>query len=172
MQHVSRDASLGNVIMYATVSESLSGQVSWDVGGIFDTFFEMFYNFRDDLPRILEYFQSKFTGMSNDFWMLFPGMLNMAVQHLEDTADVDNLLCINFPGGDSCPGDSGGPLVTKHARADGVTPGQNYELIGVVSFGKDRVCNSSGWTVFCGVTTILDWIKRYVGAGHTDCPRD
>ena len=32
-------------------------------------------------------------------------------------------------------GDSGGPLVTS-SSGDGVTPGQNYELIGVVSFGQ------------------------------------
>ena len=40
------------------------------------------------------------------------------------------MLCANVAGGgkDSCDGDSGGPLVT--ASGDGVTPGQNYQLIG------------------------------------------
>ena len=32
-------------------------------------------------------------------------------------------------------GDSGGPLVCSKS-GDGVTPGQNYDLIGVVSWGK------------------------------------
>ena len=41
------------------------------------------------------------------------------------------MLCANEEGGgkDACQGDSGGPLVTSNGD-DGVTPGQNYELIG------------------------------------------
>ena len=36
-------------------------------------------------------------------------------------------------------GDSGGPLVTS-GSGNGVTPGQNYELIGVTSWGKGNQC--------------------------------
>ena len=46
------------------------------------------------------------------------------------------MLCANFPvgGKDSCRGDSGGPLVTAKGGS-GEKPGENYQLIGVVSFG-------------------------------------
>ena len=39
-------------------------------------------------------------------------------------------MCANTPGGDkdACQGDSGGPLVSS-GGGDGVTPGQNYELM-------------------------------------------
>ena len=85
----------------------------------------------------------------------------------------DHLLCINYSSGNACPGDSGGPLVTKPEEHDGVTPGQNYEQIGVVSFGLNRsVCSSSGWSVYGRVTTILEWIESSVGKGHTECGRE
>ena len=43
---------------------------------------------------------------------------------------TDTMLCAVVPGGgkDACQGDSGGPLVAT--SGDGVTPGQNYDLIG------------------------------------------
>ena len=46
------------------------------------------------------------------------------------TAIKDSMLCAAVPGGgkDACQGDSGGPLVAT--TGDGVTPGQNYELVG------------------------------------------
>lgn len=46
------------------------------------------------------------------------------------------MLCAGVNGGgkDACQGDSGGPLVSS-GDGDGVTPGSNYELIGVVSWG-------------------------------------
>merc|ERR1712233_276310 len=53
---------------------------------------------------------------------------------------TDNMLCAadasGNGGSDACQGDSGGPLVSCGADGNcGTTPGQNYELIGVVSFG-------------------------------------
>ncbi len=36
-------------------------------------------------------------------------------------------------------GDSGGPLVTA-GSGNGVTPGQNYVLIGVTSWGNNNSC--------------------------------
>jgi len=87
----------------------------------------------------------------------------------------DNFLCINYDEGMGCPGDSGSPLVTKPADAKGVTPGENYELIGVQSFVENKtineLCNSPGWTCFGRVTKILKWIEENIGTGHTDCPR-
>ena len=35
---------------------------------------------------------------------------------------------------DACTNDSGGPLVSS-GTGDGITPGSNYELIGIVSWG-------------------------------------
>ena len=45
---------------------------------------------------------------------------------------TDNMICGHVVGGGkgSCYGDSGGPMVTT--TGDGVTPGQNYQLIGNV----------------------------------------
>ena len=45
------------------------------------------------------------------------------------------MMCAGVNGGgkDACQGDSGGPLVSS--AGNGVSPGSNYELIGVVSWG-------------------------------------
>ena len=45
------------------------------------------------------------------------------------------MMCAGVNGGgkDACQGDSGGPLVSS--SGNGVSPGSNYELIGVVSWG-------------------------------------
>ena len=87
----------------------------------------------------------------------------------------DHYLCINHDKGSGCQGDSGSPLVTKPADANGVTSGENYELIGVASLVENKtineMCNSPGWTIFGRVTKILSWIENSVGTGHADCPR-
>ena len=75
----------------------------------------------------------------------------------------DNMLCVIFPDGKPCAGDSGGPLVTR-------TVEQNYELIGVTSFGPEG-CNKSSHGMFARVTKVLGWIHESMGTGHTDCPR-
>ena len=47
---------------------------------------------------------------------------------------TSRMICAGGGGGKGvCSGDSGGPLVSS-GTGDGVTPGSNYELIGVASF--------------------------------------
>ena len=84
----------------------------------------------------------------------------------------DSFLCVSDTGGRPCFLDSGAPLVTKPVGDDGMTPGQNYQQIGVMSFGKGTPCNSTGYGVFSRVTTVLAWIRDSLGTGHTDCPRE
>ena len=74
---------------------------------------------------------------------------------------VDKLCVMHF-GGEPCHGDSGSPLVTRS--------GNNYEQIGVMSFG-DPPCSQEDYGVYTRVTTVLDWIKETVGTDHTNCPR-
>jgi len=65
---------------------------------------------------------------------------------------TEQMLCANIDGGgqDSCQGDSGGPLITSGS-------GQNYELIGVVSWGAG--CALASYPgVYARVTQQLDWI--------------
>ena len=63
----------------------------------------------------------------------------------------------------------GGPLVTS-GFGNGMVPGQNYELIGVVSWGKGCASvNSPG--VYARVTEQLDWIKATTATGWSTCPR-
>ena len=52
-------------------------------------------------------------------------------------------LCAGVNGGGKsvCYGDSGGPLVTA-GNGNGVTPGSNYELIGVASY-INSLCNNT-----------------------------
>lgn len=73
-------------------------------------------------------------------------------------------------GGDkgSCHGDSGGPLVTS-GSGNGVTPGQNYELIGVTSWGKGNQCGLV--TVYARVTKVLSWIESTTKGSFNTCPR-
>ena len=84
----------------------------------------------------------------------------------------DQLLCINYSSGNACPGDSGGPLVTKPEEHDGVTPGQNYEQIGVVAMNSNVTTNDTiSLGAYMRVTYFMDWIKDSIGTDHTDCPR-
>merc|ERR1712106_41366 len=83
---------------------------------------------------------------------------------------TDRMLCANVEGGgkDACQGDSGGPLFT--AFGDGMTPGQNYEVIGVVSWGNGCAeADSPG--VYSRVSNQLDFIKRTTSDGGDTCPR-
>jgi len=87
---------------------------------------------------------------------------------------TDQMLCANAESGeggkDACQGDSGGPLVTKEEASDGVTAGQNYELIGVVSWGIG--CGEKEYPgVYARVSSVLDWININSDASINSCPR-
>jgi len=75
---------------------------------------------------------------------------------------TNNMLCAQDASGnggsDACQGDSGGPLVSCGEDGNcGTTPGQNYDLIGVVSFGIG--CAEKDYPgVYARTTAALDWI--------------
>jgi len=75
---------------------------------------------------------------------------------------TDNMLCAQGTdavlSSDDCKGKDGGPLVSCGADGNcGTTPGQNYELIGVVSFGIG--CAQADFPgVYARTTAALDWI--------------
>merc|ERR1712179_363457 len=83
-------------------------------------------------------------------------------------------LCVQHPiGQKTCGGDSGGPMITKQPSHDGVTAGQNYELIGVVSFGNTECTDNGKYKAgYARVTEHMDWIKETISkTEHTSCPR-
>jgi len=84
-------------------------------------------------------------------------------------------LCVQYPTGQKiCGGDSGGPLITKQPNHDGVTAGQNYELIGMVSSGVGN-CTDDGYYngEYARVTEHMNWIKETISKiEHTTCPRE
>merc|ERR1711962_1114067 len=86
---------------------------------------------------------------------------------------TDNMMCASAEDGnggkDSCQGDSGGPLVTKEPGSSGEVAGQNYEQIGVVSWGVG--CALKDYPgVYARVTKEITWIKKMTGSLNT-CPR-
>jgi len=85
--------------------------------------------------------------------------------------DFEQVLCAKgVDGTGTCRGDSGGPLVIKEAGYSGTVPGENYELIGVNSFGKKDVCKDVT-TGFVRVTAKLDWIREKTKDSWRTCPR-
>jgi len=83
---------------------------------------------------------------------------------------TSNMLCAVVAGGgkDSCQGDSGGPLVTANGGS-GVTPGQNYVQIGVVSWGSG--CADANYPgVYARVTKKLQWIQDNLNSAGASCP--
>jgi len=85
--------------------------------------------------------------------------------------NFDPILCAKgvVDGTGTCQGDSGGPLVTKERGHRGTVPGENYELIGVYSFGNNVSCVEL-LKGFGRVTAIVDWIKEKTKDSKT-CPR-
>jgi len=79
------------------------------------------------------------------------------------------MLCATRGGGkDSCEGDSGGPLVTAKGGS-GERPGENYQLIGVVSWGIG--CALAEYPgVYARVTSELQWIKDFLSQDGESCP--
>merc|ERR1719309_314370 len=73
----------------------------------------------------------------------------------------------------ACHGDSGGPFFTSNG-GDGVTPGQNFDLIGIMStVFYDKMLNikpCTAGTKFVRVTAIMEWINKTTGPLVT-CPR-
>lgn len=84
---------------------------------------------------------------------------------------TDQMLCASVPAGgkDACQGDSGGPLVTS-GSGDGVTAGQNYDLIGVVSWGYG-CASADAPGVYSRVTAQLPWITANASPSGNSCPR-
>jgi len=85
---------------------------------------------------------------------------------------TDQMLCagVDKGGKDACQGDSGGPLITS-GGGDGTTPGQNYEHIGVVSWGIG--CALADYPgIYARTTTQLSWIDSITGSSFNTCPRE
>jgi len=82
---------------------------------------------------------------------------------------TDFMICANMPGTnkDACQGDSGGPLITTNG-GNGITPGENYELIGVTSWGWG--CGKYPG-VYARVTEVMGWILKSVRNKLNTCPR-
>jgi len=74
-------------------------------------------------------------------------------------------MCANHtPTKTACSGDSGGPLAVK--------VGDNYHLVGVVSYGHRDGCTSKYPGVFARVQAYVKWITDVVTAGGSKfCPR-
>ena len=88
-------------------------------------------------------------------------------------ADDNPNLCVKFPDAQkTCGGDSGGPLMYKPPDYDGISPGQNYELIGALSFGSACKANGHYESGFVKVNEHLDWIQKIISTtAFTTCHR-
>jgi len=88
-----------------------------------------------------------------------------------DSDITARMICagVDAGGKDSCQGDSGGPLVSS-GSGDGTTAGQNYEQIGVVSWGYGcAVARYPG--VYARTSKVLSWITSNTSGSFNTCPR-
>ena len=152
------------------LSDAFLEKLAKNLEAFLDDFPGMWNEFWEKSSGMLDDFKDNFSEVPYEFWKVFPWFLERVMKEY----DADNMLCVVYPKGDTCPGDSGGPLITKPAHVDGVTAGQNYEQIGIVSFGPEVGvdCNAYGWTIYTRVTNLLDWIKDTMGTDHTNCARN
>ena len=65
---------------------------------------------------------------------------------------------------------TGGPLVYV-GDGNGFTPGENFELIGMLSWGLGSCEDHSYPEVFARVSTVLDWIASTTFDSWSTCPR-
>ena len=65
--------------------------------------------------------------------------------------EASHICAGNDEGRSSCRGDSGGPLMVR---------GENYVLVGLVSYGPKACDEGFGPTVFTRTSSFLKWIKR------------
>jgi len=132
-----------------------------------------------DFATVAGWGNTEFRGVNSDVVLQVNVKVVSNSQCKEDYKDAgengeawgitDRMLCAGVPQGgkDSCQNDSGGPLM--YTPGDGVTAGQNYEVKGVVSFGKK--CALAGKPgIYAKVSYVLPWIKAIVTDGDW-CPR-
>jgi len=87
----------------------------------------------------------------------------------------EDQLCVKFSDGQkTCRGDSGSPMISKPNDHDGAARGENYELIGVHSFGYGKCEKGGTYIAGCArVTEHLNWIEEIISTtDHTTCPRE
>merc|ERR1719259_121285 len=126
-----------------------------------------------DLATVTGWGRTAFGGQNSDVLMevevtvLSNSECSNSYSTLNGAPEITSeMICTADPGKSACHGDSGGPMVTTDGY--GVTPGQNYEIIGVVSWGAG--CASYGYpAVFARVTSVLSWIQGHISDGEF-CP--
>lgn len=100
------------------------------------------------------------------------GVLTNSVCSTMNNADITaRMICASVPEGgkDSCQGDSGGPMIAS-GSGSGTTAGENYEQIGVVSWGFG--CADARYPgVYSRVTAAISWIESNTSGSFTTCPR-
>lgn len=74
---------------------------------------------------------------------------------------TNKMICAFATGKDACFDDSGGPLIAKE--------GDNWVIVGIVSFGPDVCAHASKSGVYTRVAEYIPWIVSKIGNART-CP--